>query len=143
LNYTRKTKIGSITSGIFYRRIEDEIELFLQTENPNKQVLSFDNFENNNAYGIEVSGNLDFKKWWSANISVDAYQKKVKGTVESAPGTYDLSVNATTFNARINNTFKATKDLFQLFVCTKVETKTFNLTEQQCGKWILVAATIF
>jgi hypothetical protein len=22
-------------------------------------------------------------------------------------------------------------------VCTKVETKTFNLTEQQCGKWIL------
>jgi hypothetical protein len=40
--------------------------------------LSYDNFENNNAYGIEVSGNLDFKKWWSANISVDAYQKKVK-----------------------------------------------------------------
>ncbi|WP_339921151.1 outer membrane beta-barrel family protein [uncultured Flavobacterium sp.] len=119
LNYTRKTKIGSITSGMFYRRIEDEITrvIFTNPENPNKQVLSFDNFENNNAYGIEVSGNLDFKKWWSANISVDAYQKKVKGTVESAPGTYEfIEVNATTFNARINNTFKATKDLrFQLF----------------------------
>jgi hypothetical protein len=68
--------------------------------------------KNNNAYGIEVSSNLDFKKWWSANISVDAYQKKSKGTVESAPGTYEfIEVNATTFNARINNTFKATKDL--------------------------------
>jgi hypothetical protein len=41
LNYTRKTKIGSITSGIFYRRIEDEItRVILQPENPNKQVLS-------------------------------------------------------------------------------------------------------
>jgi hypothetical protein len=42
LNYTRKTKIGSITSGIFYRRIEDEITrvIFTNPENPNKQVLS-------------------------------------------------------------------------------------------------------
>ncbi|EIA10480.1 TonB-dependent receptor domain-containing protein [Flavobacterium frigoris] len=119
INYTRKTKIGSITSGIFYRRIEDEITrvIFTNPENPNKQILSFDNFNNNNAYGIEVSGNLDFKKWWSANVSVDAYQKKVKGTIESSPGIYEfVEVNASTFNTRINNTFKATKDLrFQLF----------------------------
>jgi len=119
LNYTRKTKIGSITSGIFYRRIEDEITrvIFTNPENPNKQVLSFDNFNNNNAYGIEVSGNLDFKKWWSANISLDAYQKKVKGTIETSTGIFEFTeVDATTFNARINNTFKATKDLrFQLF----------------------------
>jgi hypothetical protein len=39
LNYTRK-QIGSITSGIFYRRIEDEITrvIFTNPENPNKQV---------------------------------------------------------------------------------------------------------
>jgi len=119
INYTRKTKIGSITSGVFYRRIEDEITrvIFTNPENPNKQILSFDNFNNNEAYGIEVSGNLDFRKWWSANVSADAYQKKVKGTIESSPGIYEfVEVNASTFNARINNTFKATKDLrFQLF----------------------------
>lgn len=119
LNYTRKTKIGSITSGIFYRRIEDEITrvIFTNPDNPNKQVLSYDNFNNNDAYGLELSGNLDFRKWWSANVSVDAYQKKVKGTIEATPGNYEfVEVDATTFNARINNTFKATKDLrFQLF----------------------------
>jgi outer membrane receptor protein involved in Fe transport len=119
LNYTRKTEIGSITSGIFYRRIEDEITrvIFTNPENPNKQVLSYDNFNNNEAYGIEVSGNLDFRKWWSANLSVDAYQKKVKGTIEDTPGNYEfVEVDATTFNARINNTFKATKDIrVQLF----------------------------
>jgi outer membrane receptor protein involved in Fe transport len=118
LNYTRKTKIGSITSGIFYRRIEDEITrvIFTNPEDTNKQILSYDNFENNNAYGVEVSGNLDFKKWWSANISLDAYQKKVKGTIENTPGNFEfVTVNATTFNSRISNTFKATKDLrFQL-----------------------------
>lgn len=123
LNYTRKTKIGSITSGIFYREIEDEITrvLFTNLVNPNKQVLSYANFDNNNAYGVEVSGNLDFKKWWSANISVDAYQKKIKGTIETTPGNYEFEeINATTFNARINNTFKATKDLrIQLFAMYK------------------------
>lgn len=125
LNYTRKTKIGSITSGVFYRRIEDEITrvIFTNPENPNKQVLSFDNFNDNNAYGIEVSSNLDFKKWWSANISLDAYKKKVKGTIENTPGNFEfVEVNATTFNARINNTFKATKDLrFQLFAMYRGE----------------------
>lgn len=119
INYTRKTKIGSITSGIFYRRIEDEITrvIFTNPDNPNKQILSYANFSNNNAYGVEVSGNLDFKKWWSANVSIDAYQKKVKGTIESTPGNYEfVEVDANTFNARINNTFKASKDLrFQLF----------------------------
>lgn len=119
LNYTRKTKIGSITSGVFYRRIEDEITrvLFTDPDNANKQVLSYDNFENNDAYGVEVSGNLDFKKWWSANISLDAYKKTVKGTVENASGNFEfVRINATSFNARISNTFKATKDLrFQLF----------------------------
>lgn len=119
LNYTRKTKIGSITSGVFYRKIEDEINrvLFTNLENPNKQVLSYANFDNNNAYGIEVSGNLDFKKWWSANVSLDAYQRKIKGTIETTPGNYEFeTIDATTFNARINNTFKPTKDLrVQLF----------------------------
>ncbi|MFV8346585.1 TonB-dependent receptor domain-containing protein [Flavobacterium sp. ZB4P13] len=118
LNYTRKTKIGSITSGIFYRRIEDEITrvIFTNPEDTNKQILSYANFENNDAYGVEVSGNLDLKKWWSANISLDAYKKTVKGTVENESGNFEfIAVNATTFNARISNTFKATKDLrFQL-----------------------------
>jgi outer membrane receptor protein involved in Fe transport len=119
LNYTRKTKIGSITSGVFYRKIEDEITrvLFTNLENPNKQVLSYANFDNNDAYGVEVSGNLDFKKWWSANISLDTYQKKIKGTIETTPGNYEFEeINAPTFNARVNNTFKPTKDLrIQLF----------------------------
>lgn len=113
LNYTRNTKIGSITSGVFFRRIEDEITRVVLTspDNANKQLLTYDNFDNNNAYGIELSGNLDFTKWWGANFGVDAYFKKVKGTVENNLGLMELAeVDATIFNARVNNTFKIVKN---------------------------------
>lgn len=113
VNYTRKTKIGSITSGVFYRQINDEINRTL-TENPNnpqKQILSYANIGDNHAFGFEASANLDFTKWYSANISFDLYNKITKGYVE----TDYVEVDVTTFNSRISNTFKASKNLrFQL-----------------------------
>ena len=114
INYTRKTKIGSITSGVFYRKIFDEITrtLFENPNNSEKLILSYSNLNDNDAYGVEVSGNLDFTKWFSSNISFDAYSKKTKGVVEDE----FVEVNVIIFNARINNTFKASKKLrFQLF----------------------------
>ncbi|MEO8236106.1 MAG: TonB-dependent receptor [Flavobacterium sp.] len=113
LNYTRKTKIGSITSGIFYRRIQDEITRVVYTD-PNdatRQILTYSNFDNNNAYGIELSGNLDFTKWWSVNFGIDTYYKKVKGTIENNLHVFEYTeVDATNFNARMNHSFKLTKD---------------------------------
>jgi outer membrane receptor protein involved in Fe transport len=113
LNYTRKTKIGSITSGVFYRQINDEISRSLSEDpnDPEKQILSYANLGDNNAFGVELSGNLDFTKWYTANISFDMYNKKTKGFVE----TEYVEVDVTTFNSRISNTFKASKNLrFQL-----------------------------
>jgi outer membrane receptor protein involved in Fe transport len=113
LNYTRKIKIGSITSGVFYRQINDEISrtVFENPNDPERQILSYSNMGDNNAYGVEVSGNLDFTKWYTANISFDAYNKKTKGYVELDY----IEVDVTTFNSRISNTFKANKNLrFQL-----------------------------
>ncbi|MFV8326069.1 TonB-dependent receptor domain-containing protein [Flavobacterium sp. ZS1P14] len=109
LNYTRKTKIGSITTGVFYRRINDEITrtLYENPTDPSKQILSYANLDDNNAYGFEISGNLDFRKWWSANISFDAYNKKTKGVVADE----FIEVDLTAFNARISNTFKPSKNL--------------------------------
>ncbi|PKB17528.1 outer membrane beta-barrel family protein [Flavobacterium sp. 5] len=117
LNYTRKTKIGSITSGVFYRQINDEISRTLSSEpNSEKQILSYANLGDNNAFGVELSGNLDFTKWYTANISFDLYNKKTKGYVEIASGELEyVEVNVTTFNTRMSNTFKASKNLrFQL-----------------------------
>ncbi len=107
INYTRKTKIGSITFGFFYRHIKEEITrtVFENPNDPERLILSYDNLDDNNALGIEVSGNLEFTKWYNTNISFDAYNKTVKGYSENKY----LEVNLTTFNARISNNFKANK----------------------------------
>lgn len=120
VNYTRNTKIGSITSGVFYRSISDEISrtVYNDPNNPNRNILSYDNFDNNDAFGIETSGNLKFTQWWSVNASADVYFKTAKGTIQNAStnALENAEVDVTTFNARINNSFTATKDLrFQLF----------------------------
>jgi outer membrane receptor protein involved in Fe transport len=109
LNYTRKTKIGSITSGVFYRRINNEITrtFFENPNNSEKLILSYANLDDNNAYGVEVSGNLEFTKWYNANISFDVYNKKTKGVVADEYVEVDLTI----FNARMSNTFKPTKNL--------------------------------
>ncbi|MES2811307.1 MAG: outer membrane beta-barrel family protein [Bacteroidota bacterium] len=112
-NYTRKVKIGSITSGAFFRYINDDISQVLTT-NPydaDKQLLTFTNFDHNLEYGVEVSGNLDFNKWWNTNFGVDSYFKNNKGIIEDRNGNLvEKEINATLFNSRMNHTFKLTKD---------------------------------
>ena len=120
VNYTRTVAIGSITSGVFFRQINDEIvrTIFKNPENINQDIISFINFENNQAAGVEVSANLKATKWWSINTSADAYFKKVKGTVENAnSGLQEYGeIDVTSFNFRVNNNFTATKKLrFNLF----------------------------
>jgi len=120
LNYTRKIKLGSITTGVFYRKINDEISrtVTLHPSIANKLVLSHENFEDNNAFGFEASANLRFAKWWSTNASFDVYQKTVKGVVSSEStisGFEAIEIDNSSFNTRISNNFTATKKLrFQL-----------------------------
>ena len=120
LNYTRITKIGSITSAVFYRLIQDEISrvTFTDPNDTNFYIMSFSNFKNNQSMGAEINANLKLTKWWSTNASADIYFKTVRGTVSNLDTGLmeNAEVDVTTFNARINNTFTATKDLrFQLF----------------------------
>lgn len=122
VNYTRNTKLGSVTTGVFYRRINNEISRVVYNDpndaSNNRKILSFDNFDNNNAYGVEASANLKFTKWWAVNASADAYFKTVRGAVQNVTSgeLENASVDVTSFNTRLNNTFTATKNLrFQLF----------------------------
>lgn len=129
LNYTRRLKNGSITSGIFYRAIQDEINrtVFVDRLDLNKLILSYRNFDNTSAYGLEVSGNYNPFKWWSINGSFDLYQQTQRGLTEQLPAdnpnpseediiVQEVEVDNTAWNLRMNNSFKATEKLtFQLF----------------------------
>lgn len=126
-NYTRQLKKGSITAGVFYRIIEDNINRFVAIDRTNisagNSILSYDNFDNTSAYGIELSSNYRPTKWWNFNASFDLYSQSQTGITEFID-TNDLStatvddietrkteVENVVWNFRMFNNFKATKNL--------------------------------
>lgn len=124
INYTRTLKKGSITSGIFYRAIEDEINraLFIDRTDLSKVILTFDNFSNTSAYGFELSSNYRPFNWWNFNASFDLYNQTQKGIAEQLDTTVenptidDIVVNTyevdnVAWNFRMFNNFTVTKEL--------------------------------
>ncbi len=123
INYTRNLEKGSITGGVFYRIIEDEINraLFIDRTDLNKVILTFDNFDNTSAYGVELSGSYRPTKWWSFNASFDFYQQTQKGIAERLtdlenPSIDDIvletyEVDNVAYNLRMFNNFKVSEKL--------------------------------
>jgi len=126
VNYTRNLKKGSITGGVFYRIIEDEINraVFVDKSDltSNRIILTFDNFDNTSAYGFELSSNYRPTKWWSLNASFDLYSQTQKGIAERIDPTLlnptendiiseTVEVDNVIWNFRIFNNFKASKKL--------------------------------
>ena len=85
---------------------------FTDPEDPTRIILSYDNYQDNNSFGFELAANYKFNRWWSANGSLDFYNQKQKGIVESEY----LEVDNLLYNFRLSNSFKVSKNLtFQLF----------------------------
>ncbi len=119
-NYTRKVKGGSITLGSFYRNIGDAINRVTSIDKEDasntKQLLSFANFNNTDAYGLELSANYRVAKWWRVNASTDFYSQKQFGTTDLNDPAATKEVKNEVFNARISNSFTLSKKLrLQLF----------------------------
>jgi iron complex outermembrane recepter protein len=123
-NYTRKLKKGSITAGIFYRRIKNEIStvVLIDRADLNRLILTDDNFDNTSAYGFEFSTNYRPTKWWSINGSFDFYSQTQRSISERLTAPSEIAteadivletveVNNVAFNFRMYNNFKVSKSL--------------------------------
>lgn len=126
VNYTRQLKKGSITAGVFYRLISDEINraLFVDRSDVNsgRIILTHDNFDDTSAYGIELSTNYRPTKWWNINGSFDLYSQTQKGIAERLTAPIETAtindiltevteVDNVAWNLRLFNNFKASKTL--------------------------------
>ena len=147
VNYTRNLENGSITGGIFFRIIEDNINRFVRIDRNNisasNAILTFDNFDNTMAFGVELSSNYKPTKWWSLNGSFDLYSQEQRGITEIID-TDDLQnateadiiaqetkVNNVVWNLRLFNNFKASKALsFSLFTMYRGEEKGIQFTRK-------------
>ena len=86
VNHTRRLKNGSVTGGVFYRAISNEINRALYVDKSDvksgKVILTHDNFDDSSAYGVELSSNYRPTKWWSFNTSFDLFSQTQKGIAE-------------------------------------------------------------
>lgn len=121
LNYTHKFKGGSFSLGSFYRNVNDVISRItyadLNDPSGRSQILTFQNFDDTDVYGLEFSSNYKIAKWWRTNFSTEIYSQKQFGIADlNNPNAERLEVDNTVFNARVSNSFTATKNLrFQVF----------------------------
>jgi hypothetical protein len=119
LNYTKMLGEGSsITGGVYYRLIDHEINRVFYpdattTSNDQDQIMSFSNFDNNKAYGFEVSANYKIFKWWDVQPAVDFSSITKKGAVSipvaGSPDHFEFltkTIDANAFNARLNSNFR-------------------------------------
>lgn len=127
-NYTRtlNNRKGTVTGGVFYRLISDEINraLFIDRTDVNsgRIILTHDNFDDTAAYGIELSTNYRPTSWWSINGSFDLYSQTQKGIAEQLTAPIETAtindivtnieeVDNVAWNFRIFNNFKVNKTL--------------------------------
>ncbi|RED48421.1 outer membrane beta-barrel family protein [Seonamhaeicola aphaedonensis] len=146
-NYTRNLNGGSITGGVFFRIIEDNINRFVSIDRTDvtsgNVILSYDNFDNTSAYGIEISSNYRPTKWWNINGSFDLYSQEQTGITEfiDNPNIQDATiddiksrktvVDNVIWNLRMFNNFKASEKLsFSLFAMYRGEEKGIQFTRK-------------
>jgi outer membrane receptor protein involved in Fe transport len=126
LNYTRKLEKGTVTGGVFYRAISNEINRALYVDKSDikagKVILSHDNFDDTSAYGVELFSNYKPTKWWSFNGSFDLFSQTQKGIAEYINVPLEQATEANivrntnvvdnvSWNFRMYNSFSASKRL--------------------------------
>lgn len=126
INYTKTFGKNTFTAGVYVRSINDQISRTLSPDDSDltkeKQIMSYANFDNNTAYGFEMSANYKATKWLDIQPSIDFSSIKQQGIVFVIDPLTDVSkpedkeINANSFNARMNANFKVNKRLsFLLF----------------------------
>jgi iron complex outermembrane receptor protein len=126
INHTRKLKKGTLTSGVFYRAISNEINRALYVDKSDirsgKVILTHENFDDTSAYGVELSSNYRPTKWWSLNASFDLFSQTQKGIAEYVNVPLEQAtvdnivrdvniVDNISWNFRVYNSFSASKKL--------------------------------
>lgn len=130
MNYTHNFEKGSFTGGIFYRIIEQEINqmLLIDPEDPSRMLLTYMNWDDNTAYGFEVSGRYKPFNWWSINPSFELYSSTEKGVV----GEEYLEVESTAFSVRLSQSFNVTKKLtLQAFGLYRSSTELLQINPEE------------
>lgn len=86
--YQQRIKSVSLTSAIFYKKVNDAMERYRQLLNNNVMLMTFANINSKVNYGLEFSVNTKITKWWQFNGNASYFKNIVDAT--------DLGENSST-----------------------------------------------
>ncbi|MFH2141165.1 MAG: outer membrane beta-barrel family protein, partial [Bacteroidota bacterium] len=101
-NYFNRIKKGFISAGLFYRINHDTKVMDITIDSENRLFLMTKNLDNTYAYGSEIMLNLDPYKWINLNLSGDAYNYKMLGTLDNR----NVNKNSFNWDIQMSATFK-------------------------------------
>ncbi len=111
LSYMKRFENSFISVEGFYRLTHDAFTRTMTIVDDGVLARSFDNINNEYAYGIELMTNTELTKWFSANVSGSVYRYIIDGQVTDT----EVNQESTNWDARTNFTFKLpTKTRIQL-----------------------------
>ncbi|NOZ35162.1 MAG: TonB-dependent receptor [Chlorobi bacterium] len=106
LAYNKRIKKSFFNIDIYYRQTNNSINRIQSLMPDGKILYTFDNLDKEYAYGSELSGNLQFFKWWNLYANINLYNFNLEG--ETAGET--TKNNSYNYDGRINSTFMFTKN---------------------------------
>ncbi|QIA06740.1 outer membrane beta-barrel family protein [Draconibacterium halophilum] len=100
-----------ISADLFRRVTNNKIDRFQELGDDGITYLYTDNFDKDYSTGLEVTGNLSYKKWLIVNASVNVYDYKITGELNGE----SIDRQSTNWGGRMNTTFKFSENSrFQL-----------------------------
>lgn len=94
---------GFLTTTLNYTKTTDIItEVLTQEPSSNETAVTPNNIASQQQYGISVSANVPFTKWWSANLYANVYNNQYKGIINNDY----VELGATTGQFNVSNQFK-------------------------------------
>ncbi len=111
--YTNKFQLThtfnyAINTTFSFDHTADLIGQLTDAETQTSAFITYRNIADRFNYSLNVSGGLPIKEWWSTYTSLTAFHQRNEATFENGKS---LSVNATAFNAYIQQTLTLPKDV--------------------------------
>lgn len=92
LSYMKYFTTINVSGSVFYRRVDDVINRFVTQLDSATTLMTFENMNNSQSYGLEFVITGSPAKWWNLNASTSYYYTKVSGS-SSIGSTLDNSSN--------------------------------------------------
>jgi len=109
--FTKDFKKHSLSASVYYNQTLNEISPYSVVDTDGISVMTFQNYNNEEKYGVELVGKNEFYKWWNVTSSVNFNQTLVNAENLEV----GLNNSQFTYNIRVMSIFQVLKQTaFQL-----------------------------